>query len=315
MCRSSDVPGTVESPAVVAAGVLPWRLRDDELQLLMIHRERYDDWSWPKGKRDPGETLPECAVRETREEVGLDVALGVPLPAIRYDVKSGPKVVYYWAAEVSAAPVPDGDEVDRCEWVSARKARKWLTNTSDIEPLDALVAAHEAGTLATTPYVVVRHAKAKPRSSWTKAEGERPLAATGQRQAWAVCRLLRCWGALKLASSPWKRCVQTMSPLVHAQDGKLKLLKNITEAEAGRRPHKATQSFEKLLDKRVPAAVCTHRPVLPIAIELLRQRSTAQVAACLPESDPYLRPGAAIVAQQARNGRIVSIEVVESYDD
>ncbi|WP_309081154.1 NUDIX domain-containing protein [Zhihengliuella sp.] len=315
MRRSSDRPDTVDSPAVVAAGVLPWRLRDGELQLLLIHRERYDDWSWPKGKRDAGETLPECAVRETREEVGLDVVLGIPLPAIRYQVKSGPKAVYYWAAEVSERPVPDGDEVDRCAWVTAGEARRQLTNPSDVEPLDALIAAHEAGTLATTPYVVVRHAKAKPRSSWTKAEGERPLAATGQRQAWAVCRLLSCWGRMKLASSPWKRCVQTMSPVAHAQDGKLKLIKNITEAEAERRPYKAQQSFEKLLDKRVPAAVCTHRPVLPIAIELLRQRTTAPVAAFLPDSDPFLRPGAAIVAQQTRDGRIVSIEVVEAYDD
>lgn len=69
----------------------------------MIHRERYDDWSWPKGKINPGETMPECATREVLEEIGLDITLGIPLPAMRYEVNSGPKVVYYWAAR-SPAP-------------------------------------------------------------------------------------------------------------------------------------------------------------------------------------------------------------------
>ena len=66
---------------ILAAGVLPWRVNGRGLEVLLIHRPDYDDWSWPKGKLDDGETLPECAVREVREEIGLDVDLGLPLPS------------------------------------------------------------------------------------------------------------------------------------------------------------------------------------------------------------------------------------------
>ena len=82
-----------------AAGALIWRVNGGELEVLMIHRDRYDDWSWPKGKLDAGETMPECAAREVFEEVGLDIHLGIPLPAMSYPVASGAKVVYYWAAK------------------------------------------------------------------------------------------------------------------------------------------------------------------------------------------------------------------------
>ena len=83
----TDHPG--EEVAVTAAGAIPWRLNSankDQLEVLLIHRPRYDDWSWPKGKIDPGETIPECAVREVEEEIGLTAPLGIPLPPIHYHV-------------------------------------------------------------------------------------------------------------------------------------------------------------------------------------------------------------------------------------
>ena len=74
-----------EAIVVVAAGAVPWRVSPgdkDQLEVLLIHRPRYDDWSWPKGKIDDGETVPECAVREVQEEIALTAQLGIPLPPI-----------------------------------------------------------------------------------------------------------------------------------------------------------------------------------------------------------------------------------------
>ena len=91
---------------IVASGALIWRMRDGALEVLIIHRPRYDDWSWPKGKQDPGESLAETAIREIREEVSLQVVLGVPLAVTSYPVGGRPKDVFYWSAELPEAPVP-----------------------------------------------------------------------------------------------------------------------------------------------------------------------------------------------------------------
>ncbi|MBV1779897.1 NUDIX domain-containing protein [Paeniglutamicibacter sp. ABSL32-1] len=317
--RSSDSAAIREGKfAVRAAGALVWRDNGAGLEVLMIHRDRYDDWSWPKGKLDDGETMPECATREVFEEVGLDVQLGIPLPAMTYPVGSGPKVVYYWAARAPGTPpVPDGKETDAVRWVTPKTARAWITNPGDLEPLEALVAAHRDGLLATHPFVVVRHAKAKPRSNWTREEGKRPLAATGQRQALAVARLLDSWRPAKVASSPWTRCVQTVAPYLNQHRLTIKLLGSVTEHAATRRPEKAQRTVAKLLDKRRSQALCTHRPVLPLVLTELRARMNGALVPFLPAEDPYLRPGAVIVVHQpvSGKGKLVSVEVYDAFED
>ncbi|WP_043440530.1 NUDIX hydrolase [Arthrobacter sp. L77] len=305
-------------PAVVAAGTLCWRIEKGALEVLIIHRPRYHDWSWPKGKLDPGETTPECAVRETFEEVGLSVRLGIPLATINYPVNSGDKVVYYWAARIErATPVPDGTEVDGVRWVSPEEARTVLSNPTDVVPLDSLIEAHRARNLQTWPLIVVRHAKAKPRSSWSRAEGERPLAATGRRQATAVSRLLQAWTPERVVSSPWVRCVQTISPYVKQRSAKLKLLDALTEHDAKRKPARTKAVIERLLDKRRPVAICTHRPVLPLVLSVLRGHMPGHLHELLPVEDPHLAPGEAVICQvsSANQGRIVSMEQFRAYDD
>ncbi|GAA5227878.1 NUDIX hydrolase [Paeniglutamicibacter antarcticus] len=317
--RSSDSPeiraGQFE---VQAAGALIWRVGTEGLEVLMIHRDRYDDWSWPKGKIDAGETMPECATREVFEEVGMDITLGIPLPAMSYQVGAGAKVVYYWAAKSTGTPpVPDGKETDAVRWASPKMARAWLTNPGDVEPLEALVGAYKEGLLETHPFVVVRHAKAKPRSKWTREEGKRPLAATGERQALAVARLLGSWRPARVASSPWTRCVQTVAPYLKQHRFNVKMLGSLTEHEAKRHPEKARKAVAKLLDKRRPQAVCTHRPVLPPVIAELRERLKPAPASFLPATDPYLHPGAVIVVHQplSRKRKLISVEVYDAFED
>lgn len=318
---TADLLDSGPAAEVLAAGVLPWRATGQGLEVLLIHRPHYDDWSWPKGKLDDGETLPECARREVLEEIGLEVELGVPLPITRYTVghgKESTKEVWYWAAEVGrTAPVPDGREVDRTRWVTAHKARGLLTNATDAEPLEALIAAHRNQSLRTAPFVILRHAKAKPRASWSRAEGQRPLAATGQRQAVSVRRLLSVWDPQKVITSPWLRCVETVAPFVKDTRRGFKEVSAFTEKSAKNKPLKVRQEMTKLLGKQRSTLLCTHRPVLPLLLEVLAQGLPPAVLAALPEKDPFLSPGAVIVAHQALDlgGSIVSVETYDVWDD
>jgi 8-oxo-dGTP diphosphatase len=312
----TDHPG--EPVAVTAAGALPWRLNKDRLEVLLIHRPRYDDWSWPKGKIDAGETIPECAIREVQEEIGLTAQLGIPLPPIHYHVASGLKVVHYWAVQVNGSRLlPDGNEVDSVMWCAPEKAAALLSNPSDVVPLEYLRDAHQRGELNTWPLVVVRHAKAKPRSSWSKAEGERPLAATGIRQAKAVGRLLQVWKPLRVVSSPWLRCVTTVVPYANTSGAKVKLVDHLTEHRHARNPKKTAAVIEALFDKQRAVAVCTHRPALPTVIEQLAKHTPPALRGLLPSSQPYLSPGEMLVchvAPEARN-RIVAVEQFKPFDD
>lgn len=312
----TDHPG--EAVAVVAAGAIPWRVNSEGLEVLVIHRPRYDDWSWPKGKIDPGETLPECAAREVREEIGLSAPLGIPLPPIHYHVPSGLKVVHYWAVRANGDRlVPDGKEVDRMEWCAPETAAGLLSNPSDVAPLEYLRTAHKNHQLDTWPLIVMRHAKAKPRSSWSKAEGERPLAATGIRQAQAVARLLQAWQPPRVVTSPWRRCVSTVAPYLKVSGAKVKLVDALTEHRHARTPKKTAAVIESLLDKERSVAVCTHRPALPTVFSQLGKHMPGRLRALLPDSDPYLSPGELVVCHVAVNHKhgIVAVEQFKPFDD
>lgn len=311
--------GASNSADVNAAGALVWRYHRDQLQVLVIHRPNYDDWSWPKGKQDPGETLPEVAVREVREEVGLQITLGAPLAVTAYRVKKRSKEVFYWAAELPAGAKPKADEgeVDELRWVNPQQAQEMLTNPTDREPLDALINLYERGQLHTRPVIVVRHAKAKPRSTWAGAEGERTLAATGKRQALAVGRLMEAWGPEKLISSPWVRCMQTVCPYARNRGLSIKEKRALTEAANARSPKAAAKVVESLFDKYdKPIALCTHRPVLPTVLGVLSKRLPPSLSRHLPTEDPYLKPGEMWVLQVTGPEKaVVSLEQIKPFDD
>lgn len=103
---------------VRAAGGIPVRSGAAGTELLVVHRPRYDDWTFPKGKIDPGETDEQCAVREVLEETGLEVRLGADLASVHYlDHRDRPKTVHYWAMTVVGGRFEPNDEVDEIRWV------------------------------------------------------------------------------------------------------------------------------------------------------------------------------------------------------
>jgi 8-oxo-dGTP diphosphatase len=127
---------------VRAAGGVVWRRRDgDEVEVLLVHRPRYRDWTFPKGKVEDGETDEQAAVREVEEETGLRCELGPELPSTAYtDLKLRPKRVRYWAMEATADGEA-GSEVDEVQWVSIEEAPERLSHRRDREVLRALKAS------------------------------------------------------------------------------------------------------------------------------------------------------------------------------
>ncbi|MBT2444205.1 NUDIX hydrolase [Streptomyces sp. ISL-36] len=127
---------------VRAAGCVLWRPAPsgEGIEIALVHRPKYDDWSHPKGKLKRGETEEECAVREVGEETGQSCVLGRRLPTVRYVANGRPKQVAYWSAEALGGTFTATTEVDRLLWLPPSAARPRLTQPRDRELLDTLVS-------------------------------------------------------------------------------------------------------------------------------------------------------------------------------
>lgn len=310
-------PGTVDAapPAdVEAAGAVVWRARGKGgprhgVELLLVHQRRTGEWSWPKGKRTHLEPLGACAVRETLEETGLAVRLGLPLPTMRYTLPTGEtKGVHLWAATVrrNTARRADPHEITRRRWVGPDEAHELLVHAQAREVLEVVVQLARAGHLDTAPVVVLRHATARPRNAWTRRDADRPLIDTGRRQARALPGLLGVWAPTTVLSSPWLRCRDTLAPYVAASGVKVVTKGGLAEDGYRREPHKARKHLRTLVEQGEPGLLCTHRPVLhgivPAVAQLCLGGSAAPLAKALPDHDPYLAPAEALVLHVGRSG-------------
>jgi 8-oxo-dGTP diphosphatase len=198
---------------VLAAGTVLWRPGNAGPLVALVHRPRYDDWSLPKGKLDPGESFSAAAVRETWEETGLRARLGAWLGDVSYDVPEGRKVVRYWAAEcLDPVGFVPNDEVDELAWVSPTQAMSRLTYDHDRE----IVARFAAQGPPRSVILVVRHAKAGSRRDWDGDDNLRPLSAVGRRQAARLVPFLARFGPERAVTAPPVRCRDTIAPLVSA---------------------------------------------------------------------------------------------------
>ncbi|PWJ26615.1 8-oxo-dGTP diphosphatase [Branchiibius hedensis] len=268
---------------VAAAGTLLWRRSDHAagIEVALVHRERYDDWSWPKGKLDPGEGWVEAAARETFEETGLRPRLGVPLPKSVYSMpRGGVKEVRYWAAQSVAGKGRLTHEVDEVAWLSPRAARERLSYERDARQLQALLEADGRGELETWPFVVVRHGESVGRKHWDGRDLDRPLDSEGRDQAKRLVGVLSAYAVPRVISSPAKRCMSTIRPYAGHEHLVIERRKRLSEEGFEDHPDRAAATTTHLLDRGTTVAVCTHRPVLPTILEVLADRarpdSTAQ---------------------------------------
>jgi 8-oxo-dGTP diphosphatase len=318
-------------PTINAAGTVPWRVTGDALEVALVHRPRYDDWSWSKGKLEPGERWAVAAFRETQEETGLHVRLGMPLPPTTYRVLDrdgvpATKRVRYWAAQVTGGDGQLEHEIDEVAWLDTMSADTRLDYSHDREQLRALLRAHQRGLLNTWPLVIVRHALALPRGSWKGDDRKRPLSADGRAQVPRIADTLEAYGVRALVSSPSTRCVQTIAGFAKRSGIVPQLRNGISEEGFLKRGEKRVHRLlNNLFDEGVPAAVCSHGPVLPTILQGLVAR-LAPIDDQLPGTDATLaeaadlgiEKGEVLIAHVCGVGpeaRIVAVERITSKAD
>jgi 8-oxo-(d)GTP phosphatase len=266
-------------------------------EVLLVHRPKYDDWSFPKGKLDPGEHTTTAAVREVAEETGLDVRLGPPSSMQEYDVRNGStrhKQVHYWVARV----VGDDDvssfrfnaEIDGLAWVPVAEAARLLSYRRDRETL-----AEAAGLRKRShPLIVLRHGKAAPRKTWTGDDRLRPLHPDGELQAEQVVPVLAAYGVQRVISSTSTRCRDTVGPYADVLGVDVETSPELSEEAV--EPGAVEELVHALMAAGEPAVICTHRPVLP------------HLYAALGVPDPKLDAGAMLVVHH-RRGRVLATEL------
>ena len=272
-------------------------------EIALIHRERYDDWSLPKGKLDPGESMATAAVREVREETGVAVRLGPWLGDVRYAVAEGHKLVRYWAAQAVTTPdFTPNDEVDELHWVTPEAARELLSYAHDVDVVDRFV---ELGP-PTSLLVLVRHAKAGNRHHWEGDDDLRPLSQSGRKQAQEVAALLALFGPDRIAAAPPVRCRDTVAPLARALD--LKITDEPLLGEDGCDPDATMERVRELMALPGVTVVGSQGGVIPAAVAALAGGAALPVAVD-PDDVPSKKASTWVLGLRA--GALVSADYIE----
>ncbi len=291
--KDQSADDTATGPDVVAAGAVVVR-KGKEREVLLVHRPKYDDWSWPKGKRELGEHVTSTAVREVLEETGVEIRLDRPLPPQLYVVSGGrAKTVHYWLGRVVGDPdvsaYPVNDEIDEVAWFGFEKAREMLTYPDDVNLLDVV----ERRPQRTRVLAILRHARATKRGTWSGPDDKRPLTAVGRHQARSLIPVLSAYGISRVVSSDSQRCLRTLSPYAHDHVLGIETDPRLNERD----PTAATiaSAVSSLLTSKENAVLCSHRPVLP------------QIFDFLGLQEEPLGPGEMVVCHH-RKGQVVASE-------
>jgi 8-oxo-(d)GTP phosphatase len=300
-----------------AAGAVLWRPGPE---ILLVHRPRYDDWSLPKGKQEPGEHILQTAVREVQEETSVRPVLGPRLRSVSYLSRGEPKHVGYWQAQADSAAADN--EIDAVEWLPAEKALTRLSYphdrdvVSDLDPVE------------TVPLILLRHASAGSKSASAGPKGApagqqgdllRPLDAKGERDAAVLAGLLACFAPrARVVSSPAVRCTQTVVPYTEVAEVPLEtdpsLKAHSIRTSSGPSPGNPLRTLvarilveQTLLGERRPAIVCLHRENLPEALA-----AACSALGAKPPRDHSLHKGSFWVLHVAVAGKLVAMERYDS---
>jgi 8-oxo-(d)GTP phosphatase len=263
----------VGEPHVVAAGGVLWRRSGAGVEVAVVHRPKYDDWSLPKGKLDPGELPLAGALRELREETGFCGTAGRTLGTTSYRVLQGgrdvPKTVHWWSVAAGDGRFEPSHEVDRLIWLTGEAAMRALTLGRDTEPLRRFLdLPPDLPTL-----LLVRHGSAGSRDEWDGDDDARPLDERGRAQAAAVAAVLPLYGPRRVLSAPPLRCTQTVAPLAERLDVPVEQHDVLGEQVGSRDPEAVLRLLLGLAAEPGATVACSQGGVIPDAVVALHERS------------------------------------------
>jgi 8-oxo-dGTP diphosphatase len=290
-----------------AAGGVVWRQAADHasnaaIEIAIVHRPRYDDWSLPKGKLAAGETLLEGGLREVFEETGYRVRPGRALGDVRYLKNSGgaprEKVVHYWTMEAVGGAFTPSREVDELLWLSPEGAHALLTRSTDKEILDRF----SAGPVRTGTVLLARHGSAGDADKWDGDDRMRPLDDTGRDQADELVRLLSRFEVMKLVSADYLRCLETLKPIADSIGLEIEEEPLLGEAGYPGRESQAIEAIRKLGDHDEAVAVCSQRVVIPDLMKRLAEEDGVE----LP--DPFKYKKGSVWALSFEGPKLVGAE-------
>jgi phosphohistidine phosphatase SixA/ADP-ribose pyrophosphatase YjhB (NUDIX family) len=251
-----------------AAGGVLWREAsgagpDPIVEVAVIHRPRYDDWSLPKGKLTAGEREVDGAIREVLEETGYHVRLGRPLGETRYMKEQAghqrPKVVRWWAMEAISGAFTPMREVDELRWVSLAEAHDLLTRETDRDLLERFVR----GPAPTRVVLLVRHGSAGSRSAWRGDDRERSLDDCGYRQADELVRLLAHFDPTEVVSADFLRCRQTVQPLADSLGLAIREVPILSELDFPGHEAEAVALLRRIGGPHHASVACSQGGVIP----------------------------------------------------
>jgi 8-oxo-dGTP diphosphatase len=263
----------VKRTPIKAAGGVVWRLASDadgaRIEVAIIHRPRYDDWSIPKGKLAPGESQLEGGIREVMEETGYRVQPGRSLGEVRYlkNSRSGTreKVVHYWSMRAVGGGFTPSAEVDELRWMPLEEAHEIVTRASDRDLLERFARRPAL----TGSVLLVRHASAGSRGKWGEDDVLRPLDETGVAQAEELVRLLSRFGVEKILSADYVRCVETVRPLSESIGVPVTQEPLLSERGFPGHEDQAIDLIRNLGRPGGAAVACTQREVIPALVARL----------------------------------------------
>ena len=296
---------------IIAAGAVVTRPGSKGTEYLLIHRGYREDWTFPKGKVDPGEHVLTAAVREVREETGFAIQLGIPLPTQTYKVEGKLKDSHYWLGNLLAGEFLANDEVDEIAWLTFEQAKKKLTYEHDHDVLTAASTAKQ-----TTPLMILRHTQSVKRAEWllssddlSEIDASRPLTAVGRMQANSLIGALAAYGINEIHSSDSRRCRDTVGPYATARSLAVTLETTVSEERHQEHPEKVRARVTELAKQSNPLVLCTHRPVMPTVMDSLAESFELETEV-KKAFDPALTPGSMVVYHRDVTdlSKVISVE-------